>query len=81
MSGKARTCKGETIACFLEVEKKSIVCREFGISLFTVYKIFNCYQDCGLDALSDRSRRRYRHAHECIFEVRFVLVCVFFVFF
>ena len=40
----------------------SEVCRSFGISRKTGYKIFNRYRQDGLDALSDRSRRPVRHA-------------------
>ncbi len=47
----------------------SSVCREFGISRVTGYKIFNRYKDCGLDALSDRSRRPYRHANKLPYQV------------
>ena len=44
------------IARLLEGEKMSPLCREFGISRVTGYKIFNRYKDCGLDGLNDRSR-------------------------
>jgi len=44
------------IARLLEGEKMAGLCREFGISRVTGYKIFNRYKDCGLDALNDRSR-------------------------
>ncbi len=47
------------IARRLEGEKMSGLCREFGISRVTGYKIFNRYKECGLDALQDRSRRAY----------------------
>ncbi len=57
------------IARLLEGEKMSSVCREFGISRVTGYKIFNRYKDCGLDALSDRSRRPYRHANKLPYQV------------
>jgi len=36
-------------------------CSEFGISRKTGYKIYHRYQDCGIDGLTDRSRRPYRH--------------------
>src|SRR5262252_6152366 len=36
---------------------------EFGISRKTGYKIFDRYKDCGLTALTDRSRRPYRQAN------------------
>jgi transposase len=40
------------------------VCREFGISRKTGYKIFDRYKDHGLEALSDRSRRPVRYANQ-----------------
>ena len=51
------------IARLLDGEKMAGLCREFGISRVTGYKIYNRYQDCGLDALNDRSRRPCRHAN------------------
>jgi putative transposase len=53
----------------LEGEKMAPLCREFGISRVTGYKIFNRYKECGLDALNDRSRRPYRHANKLPFQV------------
>jgi transposase len=44
------------IARLLDGEKMAPVCRQFGISRVTGYKIFNRYKECGLDALNDRSR-------------------------
>ncbi|MBY3175851.1 helix-turn-helix domain containing protein, partial [Rhizobium leguminosarum] len=52
------------VARLLEGEGMSDVCREFGISLKTGYKIFNRYKDEGLDALTDRSRRPVRYANQ-----------------
>ena len=49
------------IARLLDGEKMAPMCREFGISRVTGYKIFKRYKECGLDALNDRSRRPYRH--------------------
>jgi hypothetical protein len=40
------------------------VCREFGVSRKTGYKIFDCYKERGLAALSDRSRRPVRYANQ-----------------
>ena len=57
------------IARLLEGEKMAPLCREFGISRVTGYKIFNRYKECGLDALNDRSRRPYRHANKLPFQV------------
>jgi len=38
------------------------LCREFGISRKTGYKIVDRYQECGMQGLTDRSRRPYRLA-------------------
>ena len=43
------------IARLLDGEKMAGLCREFGISRKTGYKIYDRYQDCGLDGLTDRS--------------------------
>jgi transposase-like protein len=43
------------IARLLEGESMSDVCREFGVSRKTGYKIFGRYKEHGLEALSDRS--------------------------
>ena len=57
------------VAGLLEGEKMASLCRKFGISRVTGYKIFNRYKECGLDALNDRSRRPYRHANKLPFQV------------
>ena len=41
-------------------ERMADLCREFGISRKTGYKIFERYEDCGLEGLSDRTRRPFR---------------------
>ncbi len=52
------------VARLLEGEGMSDVCREFGISRKTGYKIFNRYKEDGLEALADRSRRPVRYANQ-----------------
>ena len=52
------------VARLLEGEGMSEVCRDFGISRKTGYKIFNRYKEDGLDALTDRSRRPVRYANQ-----------------
>jgi transposase len=52
------------VARLLESEGMSDVCREFGISRKTGYKIFNRYKDDGLEALTDRSRRPVRYPNQ-----------------
>jgi transposase len=48
------------VARLLEGETMSEVCREFGISRKTGYKLFDRYREHGLEALSDWSRRLAR---------------------
>ncbi len=69
-----RTCRPmderlRFIARLLEGEKMAPLCREFGISRVTGYKIYERYKTCGLDGLNDRSRRPYRHANKLPYQV------------
>lgn len=57
------------VARLLEGEKMTVVCREFGISRKTGYKIFNRYKEVGIDALNDQSRRPLRYANQLPFQV------------
>jgi transposase len=52
------------VARLLDGETMSEVCRSFGISRKTGYKIFNRYREHGLEALTDRSRRPWRYANQ-----------------
>jgi putative transposase len=52
------------IGRLLDGEKMASLCAEFGISRKTGYKIYDRYKDCGIDGLTDRSRRPYRHANQ-----------------
>lgn len=52
------------VARLLEGEAMSGVCREFGISRKTGYKIWGRYKEEGLYALCDRSRRPVRYANQ-----------------
>jgi transposase len=45
-------------------ESMASLCREFGISRKTGYKIFERYEQCGLEGLSDRARRPFRYANQ-----------------
>lgn len=45
-------------------ESMASLCREFGISRKTGYKIFERYQECGLEGLNDRARRPFRYANQ-----------------
>lgn len=57
------------ITPLLDGEKMTVVCREFGISRKTGYKIFNPYKELGIDALKDQSRRPLRYANQLPFQV------------
>lgn len=52
------------VARRLAGEPMADLCREFGISRKTGYKIFDRYQECGIQGLTDRSRRPYRYANQ-----------------
>jgi transposase InsO family protein len=52
------------VARLLDGEAMTDVCREFGVSRKTGYKIFHRYKEHGLTALSDRSRRPVRYANQ-----------------
>jgi putative transposase len=58
------------VARHLSGEPMAELCREFGISRKTGYKIFDRYQECGVEGLTDRSRRPYRYAHQLPFQGR-----------
>ena len=62
------------VARLLEGEKMAVLCREFDISRKTGHKIFNRYKDCGLEGLTDRSRRPYRQANRLAFQVENLIV-------
>jgi len=57
------------VARLLDGEKMTALCREFDISRKTGYKIFQRYKDCGIDGLTDRKRRPYRHANRLPFQI------------
>jgi len=57
------------VARRLAGEPMTELCREFGISRKTGYKIFDRYQECGVPGLTDGSRRPYRYAHQLPFQV------------
>jgi putative transposase len=62
------------VARRLDGEKMAGLCREFGISRKTGYKIFNRYKDSGLEGLTDRSRRPYRQANQLPFQIEKLIV-------
>jgi putative transposase len=62
------------IARLLDGEKMAEVCREFGVSRKTGYKILARYNEIGLEGLTDRSRRPYRHANQLPFQIETQIV-------
>ena len=57
------------VARRLAGEAMSELCREFCISRRTGYKIFDRYQESGIQGLTDRSRRPYRYANQLPFQL------------
>jgi transposase InsO family protein len=62
------------IARLVDGEPMTDVCREFGISRKTGYKIFIRYKDHGLAGLTDRSRRPVRYANQLPHQVESLIV-------
>jgi len=64
------------IARLLDGEQMAVLCREFGISRKTGYKILTRYNATGLEGLTDRSRRPYRHANQLPIQIEKLIVRV-----
>lgn len=62
------------VARLLEGESMTEVCRSFGISRKTGYKIWGRYKEDGAYALSDRSRRPVRYANQLPEQVERLIV-------
>jgi transposase len=62
------------VSRLLEGEQMSQLCREFGISRKTGYKIFERYKEHGHEALTDRSRRPVRYANQLPHQVETAIV-------
>jgi len=62
------------VARLVEGEAMTDLCREFGISRKTGYKIFDRYKEHGLEALTDRSRRPVRYANQLPAQVESLIV-------
>jgi putative transposase len=62
------------IARRLDGEQMALLCREFGISRKTGYKILTRYNKVGLEGLTDRSRRPYRHANQLPTQIETLIV-------
>jgi hypothetical protein len=44
-------------------EKMAPLCAEFGISRKTGYRTYHRYRGCGIEGVTDRSRRPQRYVH------------------
>jgi len=64
------------VARLMDGEKMAVLCREFAVSRKTGYKIYSRYRDCGLQGLTDRSRRPYRQANRLPFQIESLIVQV-----
>lgn len=62
------------VARVLEGEQMTTLCEEFGISRKTGYKIFNRYKECGLEALSDRSKRPVRFGNQIPLQIEKTII-------
>jgi len=62
------------VAKLLDGEAMTDVCREFGISRKTGYKIFARYKEHGSESLSDRSRRPVRYANQLPTQIESLIV-------
>ena len=62
------------VARLLDGEAMTDLCREFGISRKTGYKIFDRYKEHGLHALIDRSRRPVHYANQLPAQVESLIV-------
>jgi transposase InsO family protein len=62
------------VARLLDGETMTDVCRDFGISRKTGYKIYDRYKEHGLEALTDRSRRPVRYANQLPQQVESLIV-------
>ena len=64
------------VAKLLDGEKMAAVCREFGISRKTGYKIFNRYKNIGIEGLQDRGRTPYRYANKLPFQIEKTILTI-----
>ena len=55
-------------------ETMASLCREFGISRKTGYKVLERYEECGLEGLTDRARRPHRYANQLPVQIEAAIV-------
>jgi transposase InsO family protein len=64
------------VAQLLEGESMTLLCREFNISRKTGYKIFDRYKECGLEGISDRTRRPHRYGNQLPVQVETAILAL-----
>src|SRR6202043_3098144 len=57
-------------------ESMASLCRQFGISRVTGYKIYERYKECGLAGLTDRARTPYRYANKLPVQLETMIVAM-----
>ena len=57
-------------------ESMASLCRQFGISRVTGYKIYERYKECGLEGLTDRARTPYRYANKLPAQLEALIVAM-----
>lgn len=62
------------IAKLLDGEKMAELCREFGISRKTGYKIWDRYKECGIEGLPAQSRKPYKNANRLPIQIETLIV-------
>ena len=62
------------VARLIEGEPMAELCREFGISRPTGYKIWERYRECGLEGLPSQSRRPHKQANQLPMQVEKLIV-------
>src|SRR5260221_9478073 len=62
------------VARLVDGEAMPDVCRDFGVSRKTGYKLLDRYKEHGLEALSDRSRRPVRYANQLPEQIESLIV-------
>src|SRR3982074_2107266 len=62
------------VARLWDGEAMTDVCRDYGVSRKTGYKIFDRYKEHGLEALTDRSRRPVRYVNQLPSQIEGLIV-------
>lgn len=62
------------IARLIEGEAMAVLCREYGISRKTGYKIWDRYKECGIEGLPSQSRRPYKQANQLPMQVEKLII-------